>query len=321
MNVPHELLTFLESREVFLLLGHEHPDGDCLGSQIALGSFLRRRGKAVHLYSPGPFQRPETLDLEHLFLPDIAPDVLERNPGVIILDSSTIDRVGNLASRISGLDCAVIDHHTAGKPFGAVHFIDPEAPSVTYMIQQVIEAMGDQPTPEEAQVLFFGLCTDTGFFRHLAEGSDHVFAAASKLIESGANPKTAHRRMYAGKSLESRRMLGRVLSSTKQCFDGRVLIAYERMADIAEFGIDSRDSDQLYSLLQGVRNVDIVVYLREEGPKSTNVGLRSVGTSDMGALAKSFGGGGHVNAAGFTVELPLSDVEAAVVERLPTYLS
>ncbi len=209
---PHELLEILKERNNFCIIGHKEPDGDCIGSQLALKLYLERKGKKVTLYSPGPFSRPDIAVHEHLFKQRIPKEILSENPTAVVIDCSTLERIDSLCEDIKHLETLVIDHHASGKAFGTVQYIVPEAPSVTVLIQKIIESSGDIVTAEEALFLFFGLCTDTGFFRHLEENSAAVFSYASRLIEAGASPKDAHRRMYGNKSLASRIYLGKVLS-------------------------------------------------------------------------------------------------------------
>jgi phosphoesterase RecJ-like protein len=240
---------------------------------------------------------------------------------VVVLDCSTPERIGYLAEEIAGLPVAVLDHHASGEEFGEVRIVDPGAPSVTYLIQLFIESCNDSPTPEEAELLLFGLCTDTGFFRHLTAGSEEVFAAVGRLTSLGASPRDIHHTMFGGRSYESRRLLGELLSRTERHCGGRLLLSVERLEDQQRFGRENRDSDTLYQQLQGVRGADVVVLIREEEPGKCSVGLRSRDGLDVGSLARRLGGGGHRNAAGFTADGKAEDIRTTVLERLAGLLS
>ena len=314
--VPPTLLETLQRYPRFLLAGHEDPDGDCLSSQYALASFLRRRGKRAELVTPGPFERPEIEPYRRHFA-NHAPAGLRQNEClVIVMDCSTLDRIGYLAEEIKGLPVAVVDHHTAGRDFGDVRFIDPAAPSVTYMVLHIIEALGDTPTAEEAKSLLFGLATDTGYFRHLELGSEDTFRAVARLVAAGADPKTIYQWMYGGRPLESRLLLGHLLSRAQPRLNGRAVFTYESLDDAQHFGKQHRDSDALYAHLQGIQHNELVVLVREEEPGRCTVGLRSHGTVDVGELAREFGGGGHTRAAGFTWQGSREEIEAALLRRL-----
>ncbi|MCF6335486.1 MAG: DHH family phosphoesterase, partial [Spirochaetales bacterium] len=187
-DVPDEIHEVLEKRNFFLIIGHQNPDGDCLSSQKALGSFLTRMGKKVSLLSPGPFDRPEIESQKKYFIPHLPENIKKENPLVIVVDCSTIERIGYLAEEIKGLDVAVIDHHDSGASFGSIKYIRPKAPSVTFLIHRIIESFNEKPTKEEAELLLFGIATDTGFFRHLEAYSDEFFHSVAKLTAAGASP-------------------------------------------------------------------------------------------------------------------------------------
>lgn len=313
-EIPHQLSDILKSGESFVLLGHSEPDGDCIGSQLALGRYLERKGKQVSLVSPGPFQRVELEAYKKDFRSHIPRELDKKKTIAVILDCSTLERIGHLADELGDMKVAVIDHHSSGRTFGDIRYIDPSSPSVTLMVLRLIEAMGDIPSPEEAQILLFGLATDTGFFRHIEGKKAWVFEAIGRLSEYGASPKQVFRSMYGGRSLLSRQLLGLLLSRTSSHCDGRVLFTYETLDDLTLYGKENRDSDVLYQQLQGVSNCEVVVFIREEEPGLCSVGLRSVSTVDVGKIALSFGGGGHALAAGFSWNGSRQSAEEAVME-------
>jgi bifunctional oligoribonuclease and PAP phosphatase NrnA len=299
-DIPIDLKNMLEKRKAFIIIGHKNPDGDCLSSQLALGSLLQRRGKKVYLLSPGPFNRSEIEHQEILFKSHVSDDWKADDPLVVVVDCSTIDRIGYLADEIKDLDIAVIDHHDSGSSFGDIQFIRPEAPSVTFLIHKIIESFNMIPSSEEADLLLFGLATDTGFFRHLESDSHEIFKSVAKLTESGASPKQAYSNMYGGRSLQSKLLLGRLLSRIRTELEGKLIITFETEEDFNEFGKDNRDSDTFYQQMQAVKGVEVIILIRYESKSEISVGLRSKYYADIGEVAKSFGGGGHKKAAGFT---------------------
>jgi phosphoesterase RecJ-like protein len=154
---------------------------------------------------------------------------------------------------------------------------------------------------EEASLLFFGLCTDTGFFRHIDSRGAETFEYASRMIKAGANPKEAFHRMYGGKSLASRHLLGFLLSRAQTFFDGKLALTAEEYDEAQRFGLEGRDSDALYQLLQAIDGVEAIAVIRQESLDTCTVGLRSRDRIDVAEIAKRFGGGGHKNAAGLSV--------------------
>ncbi|MDR1058756.1 MAG: bifunctional oligoribonuclease/PAP phosphatase NrnA, partial [Treponema sp.] len=301
-EAPAELLEFITAGRKFLVAGHKEPDGDCVGSQLSLVSLLRRLGKEAIPCSAGPFKRPEIKVYESLFIP--APDENQRGDArVIITDCASPDRTGDLAPFLKGLKTAVIDHHGTGPhdvPEGGPLFLDGKAPSATFLVQKVFDGLGMEPTPEEAKLLLFGLCTDTGFFRHTDTAGAATFEAAARLIRAGASPKETFAAINGGKSLESRILMGRVLARTESYFGGRLLLSTEEYEEIRRFGVEGRDSDSFYMLLQAVAGVEAIVIIRQENPGRCTVGFRSRDRIDVAAIAAAFGGGGHKNAAGLS---------------------
>jgi phosphoesterase RecJ-like protein len=188
------------------------------------------------------------------------------------------------------------------------------------LVLALIEALGLKLAKEEAEYLLFGLCTDTGFFRHLDERSAETFNAAAKMIAAGASPKKTFQMVSGGKSLNSRLLLGHILSGVESHFDGKLLIGFETNEDFKRFGLEGRDSDTLYQLLQSVAGVEAIVIIRQESSdllhksgEKCSVGLRSRNAVDVSAIAASFGGGGHKNAAGFSIEGTISNVREKIM--------
>jgi len=280
--------------------GHKEPDGDCVGSQLALISVLKRMGKYAIACSAGPFKRPEIVPYAPLFIAE--PSEAERQDAqVLIMDCSNAARTGDLEPYLKDLPMGIIDHHATSENHGNVSYVDPGAPSVTFMVLALIEALGMEPTREEAELLFFGLCTDTGFFRHVDEGGEAVFEYAARLVRAGASPKRTFFAMNGGKSLGSRILMGKVLSRAEAHYGGRLLISTETLEETELYGMQGRDSDALYQLLQSVAGVEAVVLIRQETSENCTVGLRSRGSVDVAAIAARFGGGGHKQAAGLSV--------------------
>jgi phosphoesterase RecJ-like protein len=247
-----------------------------------------------------------------------APGEREREEArVVVVDCSAPHRTGDLAPFLEGLPAAVIDHHAAGEhsPSSTENpvFLDPGAPSVSFMILFLIKALGLRPTPEEAELLLFGLCTDTGFFRHEDEGGAETFAAASRLIEAGASPKKTFQAIHGGKSLGSRILMGILLARVESFFDGRLLLSFEEYEETRRFGLEGRDSDSLYQLLQSVAGVEAIVIIRQETPDNCTVGFRSRDALDVAAIAAAFGGGGHKNAAGLSVKGTIAELRPKIL--------
>jgi len=315
--VPNGLLAFIKEGAKFIIAGHKEPDGDCVGSQLVLTSVLRGMGKEAIPCSAGPFKRPEIKPYERFFTSTLT-DLDRAGARVIIVDCSSADRCGDLEPLLAGLPTALIDHHDnticpEWSDRGFV-FLDTKASSTTVMVLKVIKALGLNLSREEAELLFLGLCTDTGFFRHLGEGSAETFEAAAALVRSGANPKAAFAAMYGGKSLDSRRLMGQVLLRAESFFDGKLILSSEEYEETCRFGLEGRDSDSLYQLLQSVATVEAIVIIRQETRDNCTVGFRSRDAVDVGRIAKAFGGGGHKNAAGLSIAATIAELKPRIIK-------
>ncbi|MDR2952168.1 MAG: bifunctional oligoribonuclease/PAP phosphatase NrnA [Treponema sp.] len=312
IHVPEELVQFVKRGSKFIIAGHKEPDGDCVGSQLALRDVLVRMGKDAVVCSAGPFKRPEiTRYASHFIIEPVEKEKLNAN--LIIVDCSGRDRTGNLEKHLEGLPAAIIDHHASGNhppsTPEAPLFIVPDAPSCTLLVLELITALGLELTANEAHLLFFGLCTDTGFFRFLDEKSSGVFEAAAKLVRAGANPKEIHGEIHGGKNLNSRILMGRMLSRIQSFFDGRLLLTYETLEEFGTFGLEGRDSDSLNQLLLSVKGVEAFVIIRQEADGFCTASLRSADKIDVSKIASSYGGGGHKNAAGLAMKETVENIK------------
>jgi phosphoesterase RecJ-like protein len=310
-GVPESLLRFLREGEAFIVAGHKEPDGDCVGSQLVITSILRRLGKKAVACTAGPFKRTEVKPFADRFSP-CPPENERKGMKVIVMDCSSLERIGDIP--VKGLPLAAVDHHESGNPEGEAVYLDPNAPSVTFMTFKIIEALGLSPTPEEAELLLFGLCTDTGFFRHVDEAGAETFLTAARLIASGASPKKAFHAIHGGKSLNSRLLTGLVLSRTRAFYGGRLLLSFEEYEDAQRYGGESRDSDMIYQLLMSIDGVEAAALIRQEKPDNCTLGLRSRDRIDVAAIAALFGGGGHKNAAGASAAGTLAELEPRLVK-------
>jgi phosphoesterase RecJ-like protein len=229
------------------------------------------------------------------------------------MDCSNRDRVGDLP--IDGLPVALVDHHDSQKPWGETVYLDPGAPSVTFLTEKIFRVLDMDILPEEADLLFLGLCTDTGFFRHLDGGKNcqTVLETAARLCGTGASPKKTFATIYGGKSLNSRLLMGMILAKTRSYYDGKLLVSDETLEETKQYGLESRDSDMTYQLLQSIKGVEVMVLIRQETTEDCTIGFRSRDHIDVAAIAEHFGGGGHKNAAGTKIRGTIAEMEEKII--------
>ena len=302
-NTTDEFKSFIENHNFFFIIGHKEPDGDCITSCLGIAAILDFFNKPYQLLSAGPFKRNEVLRWQEKFSDTMEfQDESERKAsGLIIADCSELSRLGDIDGDLKGFDTFVIDHHkTSGLEDGMKGYVDSEAPACAFLIQLFYEALIGSVPSDLAKDLFFGLCTDTGFFRFLTENSAEVFAAASRLVSDGANPRTTYREINSGKPYSTRKLLGILLGRAERYLDGKLVVTYETLDDTKKWGMEGRDSDSLYQLMLSAKGVEAVVFLRQDTLTTCTGGFRSQDKIDVSVVAAKFGGGGHKNASGMS---------------------
>ena len=313
---------FLSSHDFFYVIGHKEPDGDCISSCLGMASLLDAKKISYQLLNAGPFKRTEIRDKADLFsnVPSFLSEPERKRTGLIILDCSELSRLGEIDGDLSGLDTFIIDHHkTASVSENCI--IDPSSPATATLVQQLYERIIGQPSKDVAETLFFGLSTDTGFFRFLKDDSAEVFKAAARLVEAGANPRQIYDKMTGGKAYSTRKLLGIMLNRAERYYNNKLIVTYETMEDTRKYGQEGRDSDALYSLLLACEGVEAVLFLRQETEHNCTAGFRSRDAVDVSAIAAKFGGGGHKNAAGGSIEGKIETLIPAICKEFAKVLN
>lgn len=298
-----ELKSFINTHNFFFIVGHKEPDGDCITSCLGVAAILDYFGKPYQLLSAGPFKRNEVIRWQEQFSDtmEFQDEAERKNSGLFICDCSELVRLGEIDGDLKGFDTFVIDHHkTSGLEEGFQGYVNGDAPACAFLIQLFYEALIGPVPAELAKTLFFGICTDTGFFRFLTEKSSEVFAAVSRLVADGADPRSTYREINSGKPYSTRKLLGVLLGKAERYLDGRLVVTYESLEDTKKWGLDGRDSDSLYQLLLSAKGVEAVAFLRQDTPASCTGGFRSQDKIDVSVVAAKFGGGGHKNASGMS---------------------
>ena len=316
------LKKFIDSHENFYVVGHKEPDGDCISSSLGMASLLEKLNKKVQLLSAVPFKRPEIKKFEKKFSKNPKKNFTKENTAVIIVDCSEIERVGEeIAEIIKDFDIFVIDHHKTSNADENKSIIYPKSPATAYLVQLIYEKIIGTPEKELSEILFFGFCTDTGFFRFLDSDSSEVFEGVSRLVKNGANPRKTYSDMNSGKPFSTRKLLGIMLSRAEQYFNGKLIVTYETLEDTNLYGKEGRDSDSLYQLLLSVDEVQAVLFVRQDTDKTCTAGFRSKDVIDVSAIAAKFGGGGHKNAAGLSTEGTLDTLLPKIISEFEKVLS
>lgn len=309
------IVDVFHKNKTFFLTGHEQPDGDTVGSELALAGFLKQRGKKVTIANIGPVP-----GLFH-FLPGVrhirsAPRIPGRFDVAVVFECSGPERMGHIIDLKSQAGVVInVDHHFHHGMFGDINLIDAGASSNSEQLCQVFEMAGHTLSKAEATALYVGLVTDTGKFQQ-ENTRPQSHRVAAHLMEAGVDVADVFRHVYATRSVPALHLLSRALASLRLLAEGRVAVIRLTKADFLETRAHKDDTEDVVNqgLLPASAQVSLFLREREEG--GVKVSLRGKGHVDLCRLAVSFGGGGHKNASGVTLEGTLDQVEAKIVRAL-----
>jgi phosphoesterase RecJ-like protein len=308
VDTRERVLDELRAADRFVLVTHEHPDGDALGSLVAMHRVLRALGKdSVMLMSQDEFPLPyeyRFFDLDGLqSVPP--PDVEDRT--VIFLDCGNIDRNPAEVVKREGMLILNLDHHHDNTRFGTVNHVVEDASCTAEIVWDLMRALGVEPTTEIAEALYVGLVTDTGKFMYENTGvRAHVMAA--ELIEAGVDVHGIYRRLYEDMPYAKLELLGRALAHVQRYDEGTLTYARLSRDDFRMAGAEESYSEGIIDHLRSVEGTKVAALAREllseAGSGRKKVSLRATdGSVDVSVIARAAGGGGHRPAAGFSTEL------------------
>jgi len=300
MTEPTELTRIrdtLASGHRFLITSHARPDGDSLGSQLALALALRAAGKSVRIVNrdpvPGPYRAFPATDLI-----EVAPSVDGEFDAVVILECGELSRPD-----VEGLGRHVvinIDHHAGNTGYGTLNWYDPSAAACAEMVLDLIDALGLPVTRDIATHLYVAILTDTGSFRH-ANITARTFDACRRAAATGVDAAAVARQIFDSSHAGKLKLMGALLDGMQIEADGRLAVLYLDDQILARTGTTREDLEGLVNLPFAAREIRAVLFFKIEGPDDVRVSLRSKGNVDVRAVAARYQGGGHVNAAGFSV--------------------
>jgi phosphoesterase RecJ-like protein len=308
-----QVLQELREADKLLLTTHENPDGDALGSLLAMHRILEQLGKDSLMYmSPDEFPLPfEYRGFTFDGLVGEPPaDVAERT--IVFLDCGNIDRMPVDFLQAEGLHILNIDHHHDNTRFGTVNLVCSAASSTAEIVWRLSKELGAEITPGIADALYVGLVTDTGRFMY-ENTSAMSHRMAAELIEAGVQPHQVYRRLWEDLPFRRLQLLQRALASVQRYDDGTITLAHLDKRDYEETGALETDSEGVVDHVRAVEGTKIAVLVRDLLSDGRN-GLRKVslratdGSVDVSRIAREFGGGGHPQAAGFSSGLPFSEL-------------
>jgi phosphoesterase RecJ-like protein len=306
----------LRAHDRFVVVTHESPDGDALGSMLAATLGLRALGKDVLMHLAG--ERPIPEEYEFLPLAEVLRSLPEDSETRVLLavDCANERRLGPDRALLERAALVVdVDHHHDNSRFGAVNLVVADASSTAEIVGDLLAALGVRLSPEIADALYVGLVTDTGRFQY-ANTTPKALRFAASLVEAGADLNGIFRHVYETIELAKLKLLARALERAQLRAGGRVLVSHLNRDDYSELGAEESFGDGIIDILRQTEGTEVVALMREPveptGPPR-KVSLRSSSaTIDVSAIARERGGGGHRQAAGFSSAESFAEIAAFV---------
>jgi bifunctional oligoribonuclease and PAP phosphatase NrnA len=306
----------LREHDRFLVVTHENPDGDALGSLLATTLTLRELGKDVEMYLGGSGALPREYAFMHLDgLRRSLPDDLERRV-LVAVDCAKADRMGPDPEPVERASLVLnIDHHHDNTRFGDVNLIVADASSTGEVLRDLIRELGVELTPELAEPLYIALVTDTGRFQY-TNTTPKSLRLAAELVEAGADVHAVFQQVYESVEFAKLKLLARALERARVLEGGLIIVSHLLRTDFAEVGAAEPYSEGIIDYLRAVEGAELAALIREpprnDGP-TRRVSLRaSVDELDVSAIARMFGGGGHRQAAGFSSDASMDEITELV---------
>jgi phosphoesterase RecJ-like protein len=313
-----QAVTAIQQANRVLIACHVHPDGDALGSLLALGLGCHRLGKEVILLSP------DGVPATYRFLPQWQRVVTAASGPVdlaIGVDADGSDRLGSAEAAVLAAPLVIdIDHHTGPDPFGDVRLVDPTAAATGELVLALLDALSVSLDQEMAVCLLAAILTDTGSFR-FSNVTPRTLEIAARLVAAGARPGPIYEAVYERKPPGALRIAGRALAALQTELGGALAWTALSRADFAAAGADDEDTDGIVSALQAAEGARVALLFREQVNGEVRVSLRSRDGTSVAAVAALFGGGGHAAAAGCTVPGPLSEAVARLLAATLTRMT
>jgi phosphoesterase RecJ-like protein len=312
-----QIASVLDQAASIGVVGHIGPDGDALGSMIALALAARGAGIAA----VASFDEPFVVPAEMSFLDTttlVPPKSFPETPDVaVVVDTSVPGRVGSLAEKLDAAkDLVVIDHHISNGDWGDHLLIDRTAAAASELVYEVIVELGWDITPEVATALYTGIVTDTGRFQY-SSTSPRTHQIAAHLLEHGVHPDLIGQKLFEESSFGYYSVVARVLGRATLDDDHRFVWSMMTNEDLEHAGISGHETDGLIDLVRMARGTDVACLLKIKGGGVVKGSLRSRGVVDVARIAGAFGGGGHHNASGFTTRKSPEEVISDITALLP----
>lgn len=324
--MPIDWTPFVElvhQHQRFLMTTHVRPDGDGIGSMLALAEALRSLGKDVRMavasvYPPRYHFLDPGKTIQYFNLPG---EEFRGADCILVLDTGTWNQLGNFGAFLKSeqIPKVVIDHHQTQDDLEALRLVDTAAEATGRLSFEAIQALGAPLTPTAAANLFVALAMDTGWFRH-SNTTPRSYALASELVAAGARPEKLYEELFERNSLARLKLIGLTLDRLQVVLDGRVAYSEILRGDYEATGALPQDSEDLINYTRSIQGVEVGLFFMEQPRGGVKVSFRSRDTVDVAWIAEGFGGGGHRQASGAILETSLPEAKARVLAAIAAAL-
>jgi bifunctional oligoribonuclease and PAP phosphatase NrnA len=302
----------IRKHDRFLVTTHENPDGDALGSLLAMTLALRELGKDTVMYLFGQVPIPNEYEFMEFAGLQRGPNPEVRDRVVVAVDAANERRLGPQEDMLAQASLVIdIDHHHDNTRFGRLNYIDGTASSTGEILRDLFRELGVELTPEIAEALYIAVVTDTGRFQY-ANTTAKALRLAAELVEAGADVHRVFQGVYENVAFAKLKLVARALENAAVFDGGRVIVSHLERSDFDEAGAEEPYSEGIIDYLRAVEGAEIAALIREpptqNGP-TRRVSLRTTTEGiDVSKIARKSGGGGHKQAAGFSSEASVGEI-------------
>ncbi len=313
--IAKQIFDVIKSHNRFLIAGHVNPEGDAIGSQLAMAGLLKMLGKQVRIINQ------DCVPKNILFMPDT--ECVEQIESIdkqkvdfevaIILDSPTLERIGSVKDIIQGKYIVNIDHHISNSKFGDINWVDAHCSSAGEMVFELFKASNVALDDASALCIYVAIMTDTGSFRY-SNTSPRTHQIAADLLLYNVNPKQVYEHVYETKSFNTFKLLAEVLANLKKTDDSKFVWFRVTNEMITRNGLSADCCEDFIAFVRMIEGAEVVAFLREMDNKpGVKVSFRSKTDIDVNLIAKTFGGGGHQAASGCVIEKGMDEAEKMLI--------
>lgn len=314
----NQITELIRGEDDFLVVSHYNPDGDAVGSMAAMAWILTSLGKRFRLYNISGL--PERFSWLRLPMP-IDQEIPSSKPRwTITLDCGEPNRVGQeLFKRMKKPQVVNIDHHQGNPLFGRINWVDTEISSTGEMVAMLANSLDVPLSGDLGEAIYLALVSDTGWFSY-GNTSPATMELAAEIIRLGLRPDHFTPKLQYNWTANKVRLLGKAMSQARLYCNGKIGVVSASEEDFALTGATGEDTEGLVDIIRNVRSVKVAVSFREEGGHKIKFSLRSTGDTDIRQIAVRFGGGGHINASGGTINATLESAEHQMVTMIQDVL-